>query len=59
MRARRSLSALLDGEASASEVETVALHLGSCPRCRRFAARIAAVTRELRSVRADRGSLST
>jgi anti-sigma factor RsiW len=58
IRSRRSLSALLDGEASASEVEAVARHLGSCPSCRRFAARIAVVTRELKSVSVDRGSLS-
>lgn len=54
IRARRALSAALDGEASTAEVLVAASHLGGCPHCRQFAAQIVAVTRELRSVQLDR-----
>jgi len=54
IRARRALSAALDGEASAAEVLVAAVHLGGCPHCRRFAAHIVFFTRELRSVRLGR-----
>ena len=51
IRARRALSAALDGEASTADVLVTAVHLGGCQDCRQFAAQIAAFTCELRSVR--------
>ena len=54
IRARRALSAALDGEASTADVLVAAVHLGGCPQCRQFAAHIVFFTRELRSVRLGR-----
>jgi predicted anti-sigma-YlaC factor YlaD len=48
-RARRALSLALDGEASPHEIYGLATHLGRCESCRRFTARVGAVTRALRS----------
>ncbi len=47
-RARRALSLVLDYEADASEVHALAVHLGSCGGCRRYAAEVSAFTRDLR-----------
>jgi predicted anti-sigma-YlaC factor YlaD len=49
-RARRALSLALDGEASPHEIYALATHLGRCEPCRRFTARVGALTRVLRSV---------
>jgi anti-sigma factor RsiW len=40
-RARRTLSVVLDGEASATEVAETARHLAGCEDCARFAAVVA------------------
>jgi predicted anti-sigma-YlaC factor YlaD len=50
-RARRALSLLLDREAEAADVETLALHLGRCSSCRRHTAEVSAFTRGLRGLR--------
>jgi predicted anti-sigma-YlaC factor YlaD len=57
-RARRALSLVLDREATAGDVEALALHLGGCGACRRYAARVSAVTRELREVRPEQRHLA-
>jgi predicted anti-sigma-YlaC factor YlaD len=49
-RARRALSLVLDGEASPHEIYGLAVHLGQCGPCRRFTARVGALTRVLRSL---------
>jgi predicted anti-sigma-YlaC factor YlaD len=48
-RARRALSLLLDREAGAADVEVLAVHLGRCASCRKYAAQVSAFTRDLRS----------
>ncbi|HEY6076820.1 MAG TPA: zf-HC2 domain-containing protein, partial [Gaiella sp.] len=49
-RARRALSLVLDYEASDEDVRRLAVHLGNCGSCRRFAAEVSSFTRKLRSV---------
>jgi predicted anti-sigma-YlaC factor YlaD len=48
-RARRALSLVLDLEAESADVETLAVHLGECGGCRRYAAEVSAFTRALRA----------
>ena len=48
-RARRALSLVLDYEASDEDVRRLAVHLGNCGNCRRFAAEVSSFTRKLRS----------
>lgn len=50
-RARRALSLLLDDEGAPTDVRALAVHLGTCESCRLFTARVAAVTRALRTQR--------
>lgn len=50
-RARRALSLLLDDEGGPTDVRALAVHLGTCESCRLFTARVAAVTRALRTQR--------
>jgi len=52
-RARRALSLVLDYEASDEDVRRLAVHLGNCGNCRRFAAEVSSFTRNLRSVPAE------
>lgn len=47
-RARRALSLVLDYEAGVADVRALAVHLGGCGGCRRYAAEVAAFTRDLR-----------
>ena len=56
-RARRALSLVLDGEAEASEAETLAAHLACCGACRSFALDVSAFTKALRTIvgRNERG----
>jgi predicted anti-sigma-YlaC factor YlaD len=49
VRARRTLSLALDGEAGAADVLKAASHLSRCQRCREFAVQVIAFTSELRS----------
>jgi len=53
-RARRTLSAVLDGEASATEVAEIARHLPGCEYCARFAAVVAELKVCLRAASPDR-----
>jgi len=53
VRARLSLSLALDGEAAGPELYETAMHLGRCGHCREFAARIGAITAELRIRRSE------
>ena len=58
--ARRALSLLLDDEGGQTDVRALAVHLGTCVSCRLFAARVAAVTRALRTQRPrDPGARAT
>lgn len=50
-RARRALSLVLDHEEVAGDVRALAVHLGSCPHCRQFAAQVTAFTHDLRALR--------
>jgi predicted anti-sigma-YlaC factor YlaD len=50
-RMRQALSLLLDGEAAASDLLVVTSHMSRCGLCREFAARVVAITADLRSVR--------
>ena len=52
-RARRALSLVLDGETVAGDFHALATHVGGCPACRRHAAEVSAITRQLRSARAE------
>ena len=52
-RARRALSLVLDYEGSDEDIRRLAVHLGNCGGCRRFAAEVSAFTRNLRSVPAE------
>ena len=47
--ARETLSAVLDGEASAAEVRTAVKHLRRCTTCMRFVAGVVAITQALRT----------
>ena len=47
-RARRALSLVLDYEADVADVRALAVHLGRCGGCRRYAAEVSAFTRDLR-----------
>jgi len=49
LRARRTLSAAIDQEATAPELRRAALHLARCPCCRAFFAEIDAVSSLLRT----------
>jgi predicted anti-sigma-YlaC factor YlaD len=53
---RKSLSALLDGEASEADVLTVVKHVGHCLGCRRFIADVVATSRALRAAHVIRRS---
>jgi predicted anti-sigma-YlaC factor YlaD len=55
-RARRALSLVLDYEAELAEIEALAVHLGRCSACRRYAAVVSAFTRYLRRVGANAGT---
>ena len=52
-RARRALSLVLDGEEVAGDFHALASHVGSCATCRRHVAEVMAITRQLRSARAE------
>ena len=54
LRARRTLSLMLDGEGAATDVARVASHVSGCERCGQFAAAVAAVTQRLRTSRVER-----
>jgi anti-sigma factor RsiW len=56
---REALSASIDGEASPADLDAAARHLGRCPRCRRFAAEVTALTHMLRSTPPGRPSPTT
>lgn len=47
-RARRALSLVLDREAEAATVASLAVHLGLCGDCREYAAEVSAFTRAVR-----------
>ena len=47
-RARRALSLVLDREAEAATVASLAAHLGLCGDCREYAAEVSAFTRAVR-----------
>jgi predicted anti-sigma-YlaC factor YlaD len=47
-RARRALSLVLDGEEAEGDVQSLAVHFGSCRNCREFAREVSAVTDHLR-----------
>lgn len=51
IRARRALSLLLDHEGGPMDIRALTVHLGTCESCRLFTARVAAVTRALRTQR--------
>jgi predicted anti-sigma-YlaC factor YlaD len=51
-RARRALSLVLDGEDAEGDVQSLAVHVGTCRACRGFATDVAELTRLLRSLRA-------
>ena len=52
-RARRALSLVLDGETVAGDFHALATHIGGCAACRRHVAEVSAITRQLRSARAE------
>ena len=52
-RVRRALSLVLDGETVAGDFQTLATHVGRCAACRRHVSEVSAVTRQLRSARAE------
>jgi anti-sigma factor RsiW len=52
-RARRALSLVLDGETATGDFHALARHVGGCAACRRHVAEVSAVTRQLRSARAE------
>jgi predicted anti-sigma-YlaC factor YlaD len=51
VRARETLSAVLDGEASEADVLAALRHVRRCLGCRRFVAGVVATTRALRTAR--------
>jgi anti-sigma factor RsiW len=53
-RARRTLSVVLDGEASATEVAEIARHLSGCDYCARFAAVVAELKLRLAAASPER-----
>jgi predicted anti-sigma-YlaC factor YlaD len=59
IRVRRTISAVLDGEASTAELLAAASHLGGCPRCRQFVDQVVAFTCQLRSTHASLAEPST
>jgi predicted anti-sigma-YlaC factor YlaD len=50
-RARRALSLVLDHEEVEGDLRSLAVHLGSCPPCRQFAADVTQFTNDLRALR--------
>lgn len=55
LQARRTLSVVLDGEASATEVAETARHLPECEHCARFAAAVAELKLYIRAYARKQG----
>ena len=53
LRARRTLSLMLDGEAATADVASSAPHIFGCECCRQFAAAVAEVAHTLRACRVE------
>ena len=53
LRARQTLSLMLDGEAATADVASSAPHIFGCERCRQFAAAVAELAHTLRASRVE------